>query len=244
MDIELFKKELSSLAKNDIKGFNEYQSNDGVNVPRVTEVLSAMLHEDFLMKWSNSLGFKRISYDRFMRAAADKGTYSHYVIEQFLKYGKTIKDCDIPDIYIDTVRSTFSGFRYWWKDLNDNHDVELVFSEEKLISNYFGGTCDCVLKVDGEYWLIDFKTSNHMNFKYCLQLAAYRDLLKTLRGIEISKTVVLLLDKTDGCYREYVLDLKDPTHLAYIDDCTNLFYGLVYGYVERLRLLSAYKEIF
>ena len=30
MDIELFKKELSSLAKNDIKGFNEYQSNDGV----------------------------------------------------------------------------------------------------------------------------------------------------------------------------------------------------------------------
>ena len=35
-----------------------YYNDDGVMVPRVTEVISTMIHSDALMYWANSLGFK------------------------------------------------------------------------------------------------------------------------------------------------------------------------------------------
>lgn len=249
MDISILLNELDRLSKNNrSKNFKEYVSNDGVSVPRVTEILSSSIHEDFLLKWSNSLGFKHISYTKFMKDAADKGTYSHYMIEKFLKNGCMLEDIDtfeIPNYYRPTVESTFAGFMKWWADLHVIYkDVELVYSEKKLISNYYGGTCDCVLKLDGKYWLIDFKTSNHVNFKYTLQLAAYRELLKTCENIEISGCIILMLDKTEYTYKEYRIDIdKYEYHRQYMDKAIELFDILAIGYLYRLDLTEEYNNI-
>ena len=51
---------MERMSKLEVESRDTYQL-DGKRVPRVTEVLSAMLHEDGLMNWANGLGKKRIS---------------------------------------------------------------------------------------------------------------------------------------------------------------------------------------
>lgn len=232
--------------KLEVESRDTYQL-DGKRVPRVTEVLSAMLHEDGLMNWANGLGWKRISYRAFMRDAADKGTYSHLAVEKYLRNGSLdLNELGIPNERVmQTVQSCMDGFVDWWKKLHKKYKkIEIVFIEETMIHPYFGGTCDCLLKLDGKYWLVDFKTSNHMNFNYALQLAAYRFLLKELKGIEISGSTVLRLSKTDHCYEEYILDFSLEEHVAFIVDCEQLFLVLVAAYKMRLYCTDEYHKIY
>ena len=42
---------------------SHYMYNNRYPVPRVTEILSSMIHEDHLMKWSNFIG--RIKHQRY-----------------------------------------------------------------------------------------------------------------------------------------------------------------------------------
>ena len=239
---------LNRLNKLELEYSKEYVSNNGEEVPRVTEILSQMIHDDYLLPWANSLGFKHIRYKSYMKEAADKGTYSHLAIERFLKYNEyfdpNIDNILYPKNVVDIIDSTFNGFLIWWNNLNKNNKVEIIFSEEKLVGKYFGGTCDCVLKINDKYWLIDFKTSNHMNYKYTLQLSAYRYLLKEIKDIDISGCCVLLLDKTNYSFKEYILDLEDPIHKQYTDQCTELFLLLSASYKMRVYTNNEYNKIF
>lgn len=237
---------MERMSKLEVESRDTYQL-DGKRVPRVTEVLSAMLHEDGLMNWANGLGWKRISYRAFMRDAADKGTYSHLAVEKYLRNGSLdLNELGIPNERVmQTVQSCMDGFVDWWKKLHKKYKkIEIVFLEETMIHPYFGGTCDCLLKLDGKYWLVDFKTSNHMNFNYALQLAAYRFLLKELKGIEISGATVLRLSKTDHCYEEYTLDFSLEEHVVFIVDCEQLFLVLVSAYKMRLYCTDEYHKIY
>ena len=220
---------------------------DGKRIPRVTEVLSAMLHEDGLMNWANGLGWKRISYRAFMKDASDKGTYSHLAVEKYLRTGSLdLNDLEIADErIISVVESCMDGFIQWWKMIHRKYKtVEIIFIEESMLHPYFGGTCDCLLKLDGKYWLVDFKTSNHMNFKYSLQLAAYRFLLRELKGIEISGASVLRMSKTDHNYEEYVLNFDNEDHKKFICDCEQLFLMLVSAYKMRLYCEDEYHGVY
>ena len=35
---------------------------NNIPVPRVTEILSKTIHEDYIVKWANYLGFKHLNY--------------------------------------------------------------------------------------------------------------------------------------------------------------------------------------
>lgn len=221
---------------------------DGKRVPRVTEVLSAMLHEDFLMKWANNLGFKRISYNAFMKDASDKGTYSHLAIEKYLKNGyfDINEMTDIPNNKIrDTVYSVINGFYKWWIDIHKKYkNIKIIYLEETLIHKYFAGTCDCLLQVDGDYWLIDFKTSNHMSYNYALQLAAYKYLLKELKNINISKAMILRLDKTEYTYYTYEYDfINNQEHIQFFEDCLETFMLLCSAFIMRVYTKNKYDEL-
>lgn len=219
---------------------------DEKRVPRVTEILSAMIAEPGLMNWANSLGWKRISYRQFMNEAADKGTYSHLAVEKYILNGFVdIDTFQIMNYKIrNTVESTLHAFKDWWDELHQNHKVEVVFLEETLLHKYFGGTCDCLLKVDNKYWLIDFKTSNHMSYNYALQLAAYRYLLKELKNIDVDKCMVLKLDKENGTYETYELNMDNPEHLEFINNCLQTFMVLAVAFRMRLSTTEDYKKIF
>lgn len=237
---------MERMSKLEVDSRDTYQV-DGKRVPRVTEVLSAMLHEDGLMNWANSLGWRRISYRAFMRDAVDKGTYSHLAVEKYLRNGTLdLAELNIPnDRVMEAVRSCMDGFIEWWKELHKKYKkVEVIFIEETMIHSYFGGTCDCLLKLDGKYWLVDFKSSNHMNFNYALQLAAYRFLLKELKGIEIAGATVLKMSKIDHNYETYTLDFSIEEHIEFIVDCEQLFLTLVSAYKMRLYCNNRYHEIY
>ena len=211
-----------------------YKNSNGNFVPRVTEILSTMIHSDALMYWANSLGFKGIGYRATLNAAAKVGTVAHEAIELFLNEKLETKD-NVP----------FLGFIMWYNMLVDQgFDIQVIYTEHKIVCNWFGGTVDCLLSINGKLYLVDFKTSNHVTYKYFLQLAAYRFMLKNVEGININGVIVLQLDKDEPGFNEYILDLSIYDHLNFIDHCERTFLSLAYGFVNIKYSEMLYNNIF
>lgn len=208
-----------------------YEYN-GVKVPRVTDILSKTIHEDYLMTWANSLGFRRITYKDELTKAANIGTIIHSSIENYLKFNKL---SDLP---------AFNAFLLWWNDISENNSIKILGQEEKLVCNWFGGTYDLLLSINDRIYLVDFKTSNHISFKYCLQLAAYRYMLYTIKNINIDGCVILQLDKKEAMYEEYLLDFSIQQHHEFIEHCAKTFLSLVYAYYNTQYTKEMYNCIF
>ena len=62
--------------------------------------------------------------------------------------------------------------------VNENMPFRVIETEKQLVCPYFGGTLDCLAEIDGRIYIIDFKTSNHITYKYFLQLAAYKYMIE------------------------------------------------------------------
>jgi len=205
---------------------------DDKSVPRVTEIIQKMIHEDAIVQWSNSLGFKHISYTKALNEAAVFGTKTHSTIENYLKEDK------LPT----QTFFAFESFLQWWNDISKGNEIEVVGQEEKLVCQFFGGTYDLLLKINGVMYLVDFKTSNHVTYKYYIQLAAYNYMLKQ-KGIQVGGVIILQLNKRSAQYNEYFLNLSDPRHKEYFDYCERTFIALVYGYYHIKYLEKKFKEL-
>ena len=64
-----------------------------------------------------------------------------------------------------------------------------LFSDEIKVA----GTCDMVCEIDGELWIIDFKTSNHLQTTYDLQTAIYGKCYEECFGKKADRYGVLWL---------------------------------------------------
>ena len=90
------------------KDKNSYECN-GIQVPRVTAIISSMMHSDSLMYWANSLGFKHQKYSEVINEACEYGTNTHKGIELFLK-GKSIPK--------ETPYHSMNAFLQWWNTIS------------------------------------------------------------------------------------------------------------------------------
>lgn len=214
---------------------------NGKIVPRVTHVLSEMLHEDSLMGWSNYIGlYKRQKYKEVLDRAADIGSHTHNAIEKYLVYNEKLDSDTIP-LYIRTeVVNTYSAFLEWWKYVSE-HNVEIIMQEQPMSCPYYGGTLDLLIKIDGKIYLVDFKTSNHIGYKYYLQLAAYRRMLYTEYGIDIDGCILLQLSKTSPTFNEYMIDLYRFEDQYFMIQCDQAFLSLVYAYYHRHNVINLAK---
>jgi hypothetical protein len=207
---------------------------NGISVPRVTNILSKTIHEDYLMQWSNSLGFKRKGYSATLKSSADYGTKTHNAVENYLK-GLPITE--------DTPINPINGFINWWNIINLNNKVTILGQECKLVCPWFGGTYDMLIEINGAIYLVDFKTSNHLSYKYCLQLAAYNYMLK-LNGItNLAGIIILQLKKDVPDFNEFVLNFDNPNHTSFFNFCENTFLSLVYSYYHILEAERLYKKL-
>ena len=213
---------------------------NGINVPRVTTILSEMIFDQRLMYWSNSLGFKRLKYKEELDKAAYIGTKSHDAVEHLLSN----KEFDIGFRYTDQISNAKDSFLLWWNMLNYNCKVQVINMEEKLSCPWFGGTYDILIDIDGKIWLIDLKTSNHIDYKYFLQLAAYRYMLYFCKNINIYGCIILQINKNEPMYNEYTLYFDNIDHYNFIEACTNEFFALVYAYYHKLYVKDLYNNIF
>ena len=80
-------------------------------------------------------------------------------------------------------------------DFWETHKPTLIETEVHLFSEELkvAGTCDLICEIDGELWVIDFKTSNHLQTTYDLQGAAYAQCYKECFGKEAARIGVLWL---------------------------------------------------
>jgi len=226
--------ELDDLNTIKLKGLTDRYVYNGVYVPRVTNILSKTIHEDYLMQWSNSLGFKRKSYTKTLNAAADYGTKSHKGVELYLK------GLPIPE---GTPTNPINGFIKWWNLINSNNKITIIHQEYALTCPWFGGTYDMLLEINGKIYLVDFKTSNHLSYKYCLQLAAYNYMLKFNKIANISGIIILQLKKETPDFNEFVLNLDNSNHANFFNHCENTFLSLVYSYYHILEAEQLYKSL-
>jgi len=221
-------------------------SYGGSHVPRVTHILSEMLHEDALMDWAYKMGKVGQNIDKIKDNAADKGTIVHSMCEYFLRY-RMIPSVpeDLPSKPYRECQNAFDSFMLWITNVNNNYPWKVLALEDPLVCNKFGGTMDALLEIDGRIYLIDFKTSNYLNYKYCLQIAAYRYMLRITRGIEVDGCCVLRLEKKKrNCFpEEMFFDLHDNEMKNFMDNCEAMFLSVAEAYWQRAQTEVQYKCI-
>jgi len=148
---------------------NRFYSRNSDYYPSVTSILQFMPKGKFFETWLKDVGHNS---DIIARKAADEGTQVHEAIEKYLM-GEKIQWLDEND------RSNYS--LDVWKLILKFHDFwttnkpTLIESEIHLFSDQYkyAGTCDLVVEIENERWLLDIKTSNSIHTAMDLQLAAY-----------------------------------------------------------------------
>ena len=212
-----------------------YYNADGIPVPRVTEILSSMMHSDALMYWANNLGFRGIKYAKALNDAARTGTIAHNTIENFLRNKIDPGDTDNP---------SFKAFLAWYQlVISHGNTFSVIAMEQKLACQWFGGTYDLLCRINGRFFLVEFKTSNHVTEKYFLQLAAYVYMLRQI-GQSVDGVIVLQLSKETEEFNEYILDYQIPEHAAFMDQCTVTFLALVYAWYNVQAARRQFREVF
>ena len=166
-----------------------YYRRNGEYYPSVTYVLSYYPKGKHFENWLKQVGY---SADYIVKKAADEGTQVHEMIEDYLN-GKEIKFLDeySHPQYNPDVWQMFLRFVEWWEE----YKPTLVEAEVHLFSDEYkvAGTCDLVCEIDGELWVIDFKTSNNLQTTYDLQAAIYAQCFEECYGKKPDRTGILWL---------------------------------------------------
>ena len=147
-----------------------YYKRNGEYYPSITYVLSCYPKGKFFQDWLKKVGY---SADYIVKKAGADGTQVHEMIEDYLN-GKELNFLEngIP-LYDPFIWQMFLRFVDWW----ETHKPTLLETEVHLFSDKIkvAGTCDLVCEIDGEVWVIDFKTSNNLQTTYELQTAIYSE---------------------------------------------------------------------
>lgn len=171
--------------------FYQSKNNPGEYYPSVTTILEAYYKGYGFNEWLKQVGYNA---DEIMRKAGDQGTTVHNMIEKYLLGMKvTWTNEELKPQYSLTEWQMFCKFIEFWT----NTSPELITQEFNLVSDTlkFGGTIDFVGKINGEIWLLDWKTSNYLHKSYELQLSAYATAWNELNpDYKIQRTGILWLN--------------------------------------------------
>jgi hypothetical protein len=165
-----------------------YQRN-GDYYPSVTWVLSHYPKGKFFEDWLKKVGY---ASEHIVKKAAKAGTEVHEMIERYLQGMElSFLNTEGHPQYDVEVWQMFMRFVDFWEEYNPT----LVEEEVHLFSDKLkvAGTCDMVCEIDGELWIIDFKTSNHLQTTYDLQCAVYAQCFEECYDKKVDRMGVLWL---------------------------------------------------
>lgn len=177
---------LPTLLREEVDGVRCYATPDGKRYPSVTTVLSNY-NEESLNEWRKRVGEDKAN--RISRAATDRGTAVHKLIEDYL-HNKTpdVSEC------MPNARAIFGRVKNELNQLNNIHCLEkALFSHELKLA----GTVDCIAEYKGKLAVIDFKTSTRLKKKadirnYFMQAAAYATMYEEMTGTSIDDLIILI----------------------------------------------------
>lgn len=166
-----------------------YTVDGKIFYPSVTTVLDVYPKGYGFVQWLKDLGNNA---DEVLKRAGEQGSKVHDAIDQFLK-GFTVSWVDLdgkPNYTLEEWQMILKFTDFW-----NTWNPEILANESKLVSEKLGlgGTIDIVCRINGEVWLIDFKTSNAIHTSYELQIAAYATMWNENNEPKIDRTGIMWL---------------------------------------------------
>jgi hypothetical protein len=168
---------------------SRYYRRNGKYYPSVTYVLGYYPKGKYFENWLKQVGF---ASDYIVKKAAEEGTQVHELCEAYLN-GEELKFLDDKGRpqYNPDVWQMFLRFVEFWEEFKPT----LIETEVHLFSDILkvAGTCDLIVEINGEIWLLDLKTSNQLQLTYELQTAVYGQCYEECFGKKINRYGILWL---------------------------------------------------
>lgn len=164
-----------------------YKLCDGTRVPGVTTILG-VINKPALVKWANKLGLDGYDSTKYVDATARIGTCAHELVQEYLGGKLVDRNAYQPD-EIDAAENALISFFAWEKAHGGK--LETIHIELPLVSekHRYGGTIDWLGYIDGQIWLVDFKTTKGIFPEHEYQTCAYHRLLiekgYTVHGVRL-----------------------------------------------------------
>lgn len=187
--------------------YNAYLINGELHIG-VSAILNTESMGDFLLPWAlRTFGGEDNpieAHQQYMESVSNIGTQIHKFIEMDLA-GENAQAL---------VNEQTVGAIEAWLEWKKNHKVEVVVSEKQVHHTDWrcAGTLDAVLKIDGELYVVDFKTGKFKP-RYFTQLAAYKAMLQN----EPKKTRISNIENARLAVLEILRD-GDPVKLITLED--------------------------
>jgi predicted RecB family nuclease len=200
-----------------------------LGLPRVTTILDVR-NKPELTDWKLRIGPEEA--ERVSKTATDLGTTVHNAIERFLAdltfylpedYTVTLMGKPV----VKSPQKLFNGFKNWY----DTYQPTEIYIEQAVCDHDLGfiGRTDLIAKIDGKWYIVDFKTSKKFGKDMGLQLSAYAWAVERLLGIKIEgRMIVRLTDQTKKGYQVKEFNDVLPVFLSHLD----IWYWLQEDYVE------------
>jgi genome maintenance exonuclease 1 len=164
--------------------YKKVDSEELKNYISITTITSHYGKEKF-KNWRLRVGDEEA--DRITKAATNRGTQTHTLIEHYLENQPLPKSAPLPKILFDVARP----------ELNKINNILGI--EIPLYSDHLGiaGTVDTIAEYNGILSIIDYKTSQKPKPKewienYFVQCVAYACMLYEITGIKIEQLVIIM----------------------------------------------------
>jgi hypothetical protein len=168
---------------------SRYYRRNGEYYPSITYVLGYYPKGAYFEDWLKKVGY---SSEHIIKKAGEEGTQVHEMIESYLN-GEELNFLDLNGnpMYDPNVWQMLLRFTEWWEEYNPT----LIETEVHLFSDELkvAGTCDLICEINNELWVVDFKTSNHLQPTYDLQTAIYGKCYEECFGKKIDRYGILWL---------------------------------------------------
>ena len=227
----------------------DYYDYQGIGVPRVTHILDQCINKEFLIAWAAKLGKQQYFYEK--NKATTIGSRTHELIEEFLTTGRFAENIfyKIAPSLKKNVSIAFDNFKEWMNDLA-NHGYfisDIIAMEKQITCPYFGGTIDCICRINGKVYIVDFKTSKKISPEYLLQVCAYMWVCNSgyVENIpRIDGVGIIRVDKeSKHKYEDLFLNSFIPWQADAINRYINDFGILLHSYYTILSMNAEFVDI-
>lgn len=160
---------------------HRYLTKDGRSLISVTQAMGIFTEKVY-----------RFIPREILKAAADRGTAVHLATEY--------EDQDNLDL--DSCLPEWIPYIEAYKKFRAEIKAEILFTEQRLVHPklFYAGAVDRVLEIDGDYWIVDLKTTGELYEHVGIQLAAYAELLNQNLEKPVKLRRAALQLKNDGSY--------------------------------------------
>lgn len=230
------------------KYFNIYNFY-GLGVPRVSEILKETINKEYLTIWAAKIGSQQMAIEK--NRATTIGSRVHSMIEHYLTTGedKDLSYMTAPSL-MKFIKTAYKNFKNWVSYIESlgYHIEEIIAIEKPIICPLYGGTIDCILRINGKVYIVDFKTSKQISYEYIIQTCAYMWAVNNGYAPDlphIDGIGIIRIDKENSKFEDLFLNEYIPEQAQIINHYYNGFGSMLssfYNNINMKLLFSNYKK--